>query len=130
MSAVDGPRVLVVVPTYDERENLPGILARIRAAVPDAHVLVADDASPDGTGDLADEWAARDGHVHVLHRPGKQGLGRAYLAGFRWALARGYSYIIEMDADFSHDPADLPRLLAATRSGSCEKSQSISRTYA
>ncbi len=111
MSAGTGPRVLVVVPTYDERENLPLVLGRIRAAVPEAHVLVADDASPDGTGDLADEWAARDDHVHVLHRPGKAGLGAAYIDGFRWGLAHGYEVLVEMDADGSHPPEQLPSLL-------------------
>ncbi len=111
MSAGAGPRVLVVVPTYDERENLPLVLGRLRAAVPEAHVLVADDASPDGTGDLADDWAARDDHVHVLHRPGKAGLGAAYIDGFRWGLAHGYEVLVEMDADGSHPPEQLPSLL-------------------
>jgi dolichol-phosphate mannosyltransferase len=103
--------VLVIVPTYDERENLPRILGRIRAAVPGAHVLVADDASPDGTGDVADEWAARDDQVHVLHRPGKAGLGAAYIDGFRWGLAHGFEVLVEMDADGSHQPEQLPSLL-------------------
>jgi dolichol-phosphate mannosyltransferase len=105
--------VLVVIPTYDERDNLERIVARTRAAVPDADILVADDNSPDGTGELADKLAAEDPHVHVLHRPGKQGLGAAYLAGFRWALDRGYGVLVEMDADGSHRPEDLPRMLAA-----------------
>ena len=83
-------RVLVLVPTYDERENLPVIVERIRSAVPDADILVLDDNSPDGTGQLADEMAAADAHVHVMHRRGKEGLGKAYLAGFEWALAQGY----------------------------------------
>lgn len=104
-------RVLVITPTYDERLSLPGTLARLRAAVPDADVLVVDDASPDGTGDLADEAAARDAAVHVLHRPAKQGLGAAYRAGFRWGLAEGYDVLVEMDADGSHQPEELPRLL-------------------
>jgi dolichol-phosphate mannosyltransferase len=106
-------RVLVVIPTYDERENLPRLLDRLHAAVPAADVLVVDDASPDGTGALADERAAADGRVHVLHRAGKQGLGAAYLAGFAWALARGYDAVVEMDADGSHSPEQLPDLLAA-----------------
>lgn len=83
-------RVLVLVPTYDERENLPVIVERIRSAVPDADILVLDDNSPDGTGQLADEMAAADAHVHVMHRRGKEGLGKAYLAGFAWGLERGY----------------------------------------
>jgi dolichol-phosphate mannosyltransferase len=112
-----GQRVLVVVPTYDERENLPVTLGRIRAAVPSADVLVADDASPDGTGDIADEWAARDGQVHVLHRPGKAGLGAAYIDGFRWGLAHGYEVLVEMDADGSHQPEQLPSLLERIADG-------------
>jgi dolichol-phosphate mannosyltransferase len=106
-------RVLVVVPTYNERENLPLIVARIRAAVPSADVLVADDDSPDGTGEVADKLSIDDEHIQVLHRPGKAGLGAAYLAGFRWGLDRGYGVLVEMDADGSHQPEQLPRLLAA-----------------
>jgi len=106
---------LVVIPTYNERENLGPIVARLRAAVPEAHVLVVDDSSPDGTGELADELAAGDDHVHVLHRTAKNGLGAAYVAGFQWALARDYGVIVEMDADGSHAPEDLPRLLRALR---------------
>jgi len=105
-------RVLVVIPTYNERENLPLIVGRLRAAVPAAHVLVADDASPDGTGELADDLAAADDHVHVLHRAGKQGLGAAYLAGFAWALEHQYTVVVEMDADGSHQPEQLPAILA------------------
>jgi dolichol-phosphate mannosyltransferase len=105
--------VSVVIPTYDERDNLERIVARTRAAVPDAHVLVADDNSPDGTGELADKLSAQDDHVHVLHRPGKQGLGAAYLAGFGWALERDYDVLVEMDADGSHRPEDLPAMLTA-----------------
>jgi len=108
-------RILVIVPTYDERENLPIITARVRAAVPEAHVLVADDNSPDGTGVLADGLAATDDHVHVMHRRGKEGLGAAYLAGFDWALDNGYDVVVEMDADGSHQPEQLPRLLDALR---------------
>jgi dolichol-phosphate mannosyltransferase len=104
-------RALVVVPTYDERESLPGTLERLRAAVPGVDVLVVDDASPDGTGELADACAARDPQVHVLHREGKGGLGAAYVAGFGWGLEHGYDVLVEMDADGSHRPEELPRLL-------------------
>jgi dolichol-phosphate mannosyltransferase len=109
--------VLVIIPTYNETGSLPGIIDRLRAAVPDAHVLVADDNSPDGTGDLADRLAETDDHIAVLHRPGKAGLGAAYLAGFDWGLTRGYDVLVEMDADGSHRPEDLPRLLAAIEAG-------------
>jgi dolichol-phosphate mannosyltransferase len=105
--------VLVVVPTYDERLNIEAVVARVRTAVPTADVLVVDDASPDGTGEVADGLAAEDGQVHVLHRVGKQGLGSAYLAGFGWGLQRGYDVLVEMDADGSHQPEQLPDLLAA-----------------
>ena len=107
--------VLVVIPTYNELENLGPLVARLRVAVPEAHLLVVDDNSPDGTGELADELAAGDDHVHVLHRTAKDGLGAAYIAGFRWALARDYGVVVEMDADGSHAPEDLPRLLDALR---------------
>lgn len=103
-------RVLVIIPTYNERENLPIIVPAVLGAAP-VEVLVADDNSPDGTGAIADEMAAADPRVHVLHRAGKEGLGAAYLAGFAWALERGYDVIVEMDADGSHRPQDLPRLL-------------------
>jgi dolichol-phosphate mannosyltransferase len=109
-----GERVLVVVPTYNERENLPQIVPAILAQDPALEVLVVDDGSPDGTGAIADDFAARDPRVHVLHRTAKEGLGRAYLAGFAWALERDYSRIFEMDADFSHDPKNLPRFVAAS----------------
>jgi dolichol-phosphate mannosyltransferase len=109
-------RVLVVVPTYNELENLEPILDRLRASVPGAHALVVDDGSPDGTGRLAHGLAERHPDVRVLHRPQKQGLGRAYLAGFEIALADGAELVLEMDSDFSHDPADLPRLIAAADS--------------
>jgi dolichol-phosphate mannosyltransferase len=106
-------RILVVIPTYQERDNLGPVVARLHAAVPEADVLVVDDASPDGTGELADEMAAADPRVTVLHREGKQGLGAAYLAGFTEALRRDYQVVVEMDADGSHPPEDLPALLAA-----------------
>jgi dolichol-phosphate mannosyltransferase len=106
-------RILVVIPTYDESENLERIVSRTRASVPEADLLVADDNSPDGTGEIADKLALLDDHVHVLHRTGKAGLGAAYLAGFAWALDEGYGVVVEMDADGSHRPEDLPRLLLA-----------------
>jgi len=114
MSGTPG-RVLVIVPTYDERENLPIALDRLATHVPEADVLVVDDGSPDGTGALAEEIAARDEirRVHVLHRSGKLGLGTAYVAGFRWALERSYDVVVEMDADGSHRAQDLPALLEA-----------------
>src|SRR5580704_9390958 len=105
-------RVVIVMPTYNERQNLEIIAGRVREAVPDADLLVVDDNSPDGTGDLADKLAEKDAHVQVLHRTEKAGLGRAYVAGFTWALDGGYDLIVEMDADGSHRPEDLPRLLA------------------
>jgi dolichol-phosphate mannosyltransferase len=104
--------VLVIIPTYNESESLPGVIERLRRSVPDADVLVADDNSPDGTGAIAHRLAAADDHVHVLHRAGKEGLGKAYLAGFAWGLERGYDVLVEMDADGSHRPEELPRLLA------------------
>ncbi|WP_226362458.1 polyprenol monophosphomannose synthase [Pseudonocardia sp. ICBG1142] len=107
-----GP-VLVVVPTYDERENLGPAVARLHATLPDADVLVVDDASPDGTGELADSLAAADERISVLHRSGKDGLGAAYLDGFRHALTGEHQVVVEMDADGSHAPEDLPALLAA-----------------
>jgi dolichol-phosphate mannosyltransferase len=108
------PATLILMPTYNERENLPRIVPAIHAVVPFAHLLVIDDGSPDGTGALADEMARADERIHVLHRAGKQGLGKAYLAGFRWALDGPWERIVEMDADFSHDPAYLPALLDAS----------------
>jgi dolichol-phosphate mannosyltransferase len=108
-------RIVVIIPTYNERENLPLITARVRAAVPEAHVLVADDNSPDGTGAIADDLVASDEHVHVMHRRGKEGLGAAYLAGFDWALENGFDVVVEMDADGSHQPEQLPLLLDALR---------------
>lgn len=104
--------VLVIIPTYNEKDNLPSIVHRLHAALPAAGVLIVDDASPDGTGELADALAADDERVHVLHRAGKSGLGAAYVAGFEWGLDGGYEFLVEMDADGSHDPADLPRMIA------------------
>jgi dolichol-phosphate mannosyltransferase len=109
----DAPRVVVIIPTYNERENLPLILQRLFAAVPDAHSLVVDDGSPDGTGEIADKLATDDPRIQVMHRAEKTGLGAAYVAGFRWALDAGYDVLVEMDADGSHAPEQLPRLLAA-----------------
>jgi dolichol-phosphate mannosyltransferase len=106
---------LIIVPTYNERDNLPQLIKRLMAQPAVLDVLVVDDNSPDGTGALADEIAAQNPHVHVLHRPGKNGLGRAYIAGFQWALTRQYEFIFEMDADFSHNPADVPRFLEKAR---------------
>ncbi len=110
---------LVVLPTYNERENLEPMVAAILAQGPDFDVLVVDDNSPDGTGAIADRLVRErgDARVHVMHRAGKRGLGTAYLAGFAWALERSYEYVFEMDCDFSHDPADLPRLRAAITAG-------------
>ena len=105
--------VAVIIPTYNERDNLDSIVARTRQAVPAADILVVDDNSPDGTGEIAEKLALTDGQVHVLHRTHKAGLGAAYLAGFAWALDRGYGVLVEMDADGSHDPAELPDLLGA-----------------
>src|ERR1700712_5232452 len=119
---VSGPgpsqRVLVIIPTYNEVENLPLIHRRVKDACPDVHVLVVDDSSPDGTGQLADELAAADpGRTNVLHRTAKNGLGAAYLEGFAWALSRGYPILVEMDADGSHAPEQLYRLLEAVDAG-------------
>jgi dolichol-phosphate mannosyltransferase len=107
----------IVVPTYNEAANLEPLVHGIREAAPDAHILVVDDDSPAGTGALADAIAARDEHVEVLHRPGKAGLGLAYVNGFAHALRAGAGYVLEMDADLSHDPRDVPRLIAAAEAG-------------
>jgi dolichol-phosphate mannosyltransferase len=106
-------RVLVIIPTYQERENVERIVERVVAAMPAVHVLVVDDGSPDGTGKIADELADANERIHVLHRAKKNGLGAAYTAGFDWGLERGYEIFVEMDADGSHAPEQLPRLLAA-----------------
>jgi dolichol-phosphate mannosyltransferase len=106
-------RVVVLIPTYNEREALPLTLDRLLAEVADVDVVVLDDNSPDGTGAVADAYAERDPRVHVLHRESKEGLGRAYLHGFRWALNEGYDVLVEMDADGSHQPCHLPQILAA-----------------
>ncbi|MHA3705180.1 polyprenol monophosphomannose synthase [Jatrophihabitans sp. YIM 134969] len=103
---------LVIVPTYNEAENVASIVGRVRGLGDHLHVLVVDDGSPDGTGEIADGLAAGDDHVHVLHRTAKAGLGAAYIAGFTWGLERGYDVLVEMDADGSHDPEQLPALLA------------------
>ena len=110
--------LLVVVPTYNEIESLETLLGRVRSAIPGADVLVVDDASPDGTGELADRLAASDASITVLHRSAKNGLGQAYLAGFAVAIERGYRFVAEIDADGSHDPAELPAMLALAASGS------------
>lgn len=111
------PRTAIVIPTYNEREGLAAIVSAVRAAVPDATLLIVDDNSPDGTGRLADELAAGDPGVRVLHRPGKEGLGRAYIDAFVRLLDEGWERIVQMDADFSHDPEDVPRLLRALEEG-------------
>ena len=113
----DGVRVLVVVPTYNEALNIETLLRQVHAALPDAGVLVVDDGSPDGTADLAQKVGVELGDVHVLRRKQKSGLGSAYRAGFRWGLEAGYDACVEMDADFSHDPASLPALVAPLEDG-------------
>ena len=106
---------LVIVPTYNERESLEAVLDRIVASSPGIDVLVVDDKSPDGTGSIADNYASQNPRVHVLHRDRKAGLGPAYIAGFRWAFDRGYEWVVEIDADGSHDPAVIPTLLGIAR---------------
>jgi dolichol-phosphate mannosyltransferase len=108
-------RTLVVMPTYNERENLPQIVPLVLSQDPGIHVLIVDDNSPDGTGELADKLAGENERVHVVHRPGKQGLGTAYIAGFKWALERDYEYVFEMDSDFSHNPEHIPQFLEAAQ---------------
>ena len=111
------PRTLIVTPTYNERDNLPRFLAEVRAAAKDAHILIVDDASPDGTGALADSFAAKDDHVRVMHRAGKQGLGTAYMQAFEKGLREGYERFFEMDADLSHDSKYLPDFTRALDDG-------------
>lgn len=110
-----GQKALVIVPTYNERENLPPLVERLMQLPVPVEVLVVDDNSPDGTGQLADSIAAANPRVHVLHRQEKNGLGRAYIAGFKWALERDYEFILEMDGDFSHNPDAIPEFLQAAR---------------
>jgi dolichol-phosphate mannosyltransferase len=110
-------RSLIIVPTFNEADNLGRLLDAVQRALPDAHLLIVDDASADATGAIADEVSRRDPRVHVLHRPRKLGLGTAYVAGFRWGLSRGYERFVQMDADFSHDPAYLPRFMAELDAG-------------
>jgi dolichol-phosphate mannosyltransferase len=112
-SAAQPASVLVIIPTYNESENLERIITRLHAHNPQVHVLVADDNSPDGTGEIADKLAEEDARVQVMHRKGKEGLGAAYLAGFQWGLDHDYQVLVEMDADGSHRPEDLPSILAA-----------------
>jgi dolichol-phosphate mannosyltransferase len=108
-------KALVVVPTYNERDNLPNLVTRVVAQPARVELLVVDDNSPDGTGKLADELAATNSRVHVMHRPEKNGLGRAYIAGFKWALERDFALIMEMDGDFSHNPDDIPKFIEAVQ---------------
>lgn len=114
---MSGPRVLIVTPTYNERDNLPTFLEGVFSVLPEANVVVVDDASPDGTGELADRLAAEDPRIHVLHRPGKMGIGSAYIDAFGWGLERDYDLFFEMDTDLSHDPRYLPDFLRAVREG-------------
>jgi dolichol-phosphate mannosyltransferase len=108
---------LIVVPTYNEIESLEGVVGRIRQSMPHAHVVIVDDGSPDGTAELADNLATADPGIRVLHRASKQGLGTAYLAGFAVALAEGYEFVVEIDADGSHDPIELPHMIAIAAGG-------------
>ncbi len=108
-------KALIIIPTYNERENIRAITQAVLAGSPNAHILFVDDNSPDGTGELADELIANDKRIHIVHRKNKNGLGRAYLAGFKWALERDYEFIFEMDADFSHDPNAIPQFLEAAQ---------------
>lgn len=111
-----GQQALIIIPTYNERDNLPKIIPAALAQLPQANILVVDDLSPDGTGKIADQLAADDRRIHVIHRDGPRGLGNAYLHGFRWALDHDYEFIFEMDADFSHQPKYLPHFLRAAES--------------
>ena len=114
---VGSDRALIVVPTYNEHDNIEMFLLAVRRAAPAAHILVVDDGSPDGTGEIVDRFAEKDDHVHCLHRKGKMGLGRAYVDGFTWGLARDYQYFFEMDADLSHNPSYLPAFFEAFQNG-------------
>ncbi len=113
--AAEYGRTLVVMPTYNEKENLPIVVPRVLAQQHEIEVLIVDDNSPDGTGEVADQMAGRDDRIHVMHRPGKLGLGTAYIAGFKWALDRDYEYVFEMDSDFSHNPDHIPEFLEAAQ---------------
>ena len=113
-------RILVVVPTYNERENLPKLVERLLSQPEPLEILVVDDGSPDGTGDWVREASSRDPRIHLLSRNEKNGLGRAYVAGFAWALERGYDLIVQMDADFSHSPEDVPKLVSGIRSSGAD----------
>jgi dolichol-phosphate mannosyltransferase len=117
LAANTSKKTLIVTPTYNERENLPWFVTAVRRAAPDADIMIVDDASPDGTGEVADALARDDEHVRVLHRPGKQGLGTAYVAAFLDGLDRGYDFFLEMDADLSHDPKYLPAFFDALEHG-------------
>lgn len=108
-------KALIIIPTYNEMENARAIAAAVFQACPDLHVLFVDDNSPDGTGDIVNEMAVSDSRIHTLHQQDKRGLGRAYIAGFKWALERDYTHIFEMDADFSHNPAEIPKFLSAAK---------------
>ena len=110
-------KTLIVTPTYNEQDNLPLFVAAVRAAAPDADLMIVDDASPDGTGELADDLASKDEHLHVIHRPGKLGLGTAYVDAFRWGLSHGYEWFFEMDADLSHDAKYLGAFFHALERG-------------
>lgn len=110
-------RVLVIIPTYNESQNIESITNRLRRSVPDADILIADDNSPDGTGKLADRLASEDDHIKVMHRKGKEGLGAAYLAGFHYGLDHGYGVLVQHDADGSHQPEELPKLIQALADG-------------
>lgn len=115
MTFEDLGRIVVIIPTFNERESLAAIVGRVRSSVPEVEILIIDDNSPDGTGAIADDLAAAEPKVQVMHRVGKEGLGAAYLAGFSWALQNSFDVVVEMDADGSHQPEQLPRLLAALR---------------
>lgn len=112
-------QTLIIIPTYNERENLPPLVAALRRLPVAVDMLVVDDNSPDGTGALSDQLAAQHSGIHVLHRAQKEGLGRAYIAGFKWALAHQYEFVFEMDGDFSHNPSDIPAFIEAAKEADC-----------